>query len=164
MYRVGPFIYITDVGAGCTFQFNGEPTAPVIDAAYTYLGETQIELISQRNSAPSPYSRFLASGREGLQHIGFWTTEYEATRKHLEGRGLRPEFMLWLPGATQPTVYYEERSSMGTMIEVCELTPQKSGLYAAMANLTRNWDGTRPVRRYERMSDFAREVGASSWS
>ena len=55
-------------------------------------GDLQIELIQQRNDAPSMYKEFLDSGREGLQHMSYWTRDYQAP--------LRPRAVAWLQGGT----------------------------------------------------------------
>jgi len=41
-------------------------------------GDLQIELIQQRNDASSMYMDFLNAGREGLQHMSYWTSDYQA--------------------------------------------------------------------------------------
>ena len=41
-------------------------------------GDLQIELIQQRNDAPSMYQDFLAAHGEGLQHMSYWSTDYQA--------------------------------------------------------------------------------------
>jgi hypothetical protein len=163
VFGIGPFIHIPDVGRGCRFTYDGQETPLAIDAAYSYLGDVQIELIALRNDAPSPYRDFLKAGREGLQHAGFWVEEQEAVIQHLEGRGLAGRFTVLLPGALRPTVYFDGPAALGTMIEVAELTPAKARLYDTMAALCRSWDGTRPIRRYDRMGDFAAEAGVGSW-
>lgn len=161
--RVGPFIRVEDVGRGCRFEFQGRPIAPRIDAAFSYLGDTQIELICPRDPTPSPYTAFLAAGREGLQHLGFWVDDHEAACRQVEAGGMKPVFSVLLPGAVRPTTYYEAPVSLGTMIEVAEHTERKGTLYAAMAALARGWDGTRPVRPYASMAAFAADAGVPGW-
>ena len=161
--RVGPFIRVADVGADCRFEFHGSPIAPRIDAAFSYLGDTQIELICPRDATPSPYTAFLAAGREGLQHLGFWVDDHAAACRQVEAGGMRAVFSVLLPGALRPTTYYETPASLGTMIEVAEHTARKGTLYAAMAQLARGWDGTRPVRPYASMAAFAADAGVLGW-
>lgn len=40
-------------------------------------GPLQIELIQQRNDAPSMYRDFLAEGHEGLQYVAYWTEDFD---------------------------------------------------------------------------------------
>ena len=161
--RIGPFILVEDVGAGCRFEFHGRPITPRIDAAFSYLGDTQIEIICPRDDTPSPYTEFLGAGREGLQHLGFWVDDHPSACRQVEAGGMRPVFSVLLPGAVRPTTYYEAPSSLGTMIEVAEHTERKGTLYAAMAALARGWDGTRPVRPYASMAAFAADAGVPGW-
>ena len=54
----------------------GKPNAEM-SIALANSGDLQIELIEQRNDAPSMYKEFLDAGNEGLQHVAFWTTSYQ---------------------------------------------------------------------------------------
>ena len=81
--KVGPFIAIADFGK-TEARYKGKPTDVKLICAFSYVGDIQIELIQQLNDAPSPYMDFLAAGREGLQHHGFWVEDHEGTRVKLE--------------------------------------------------------------------------------
>ena len=53
------------------FQYKGQPSPVDISLALANSGTLQIELIQQRNDAPSLYLDFLQAGHEGLQHLGY---------------------------------------------------------------------------------------------
>jgi hypothetical protein len=72
---VGPFYYIERVKRDW-FRYRSEPSDAEVSIALANSGDLQIELIQQRNDAPSMYRDFLNSGREGLQHMSYWTTNY----------------------------------------------------------------------------------------
>jgi hypothetical protein len=160
--KVGPFIHIADI-SGLECSYHGKPTDPRLSNAFSYIGDMQIELIQQLNDAPSPYLDFVGSGREGLQHLGFWVEDYEGTRRSLEAAGFDATYSVRLPGARHATRYFDGLH-MGAMTELSESTPQKTALYDAMKRLVRNWDGSRPIRSYATMGDFAKEQGVPSWS
>jgi len=67
----------------CTVQPGTRPTekgkpSPVdVSIALANSGALQIELIQQRNDAPSMYRDFLNAGHEGLQHLAYWTMRFE---------------------------------------------------------------------------------------
>ncbi len=161
--HIGPFVCIEDLG-DMVCRYRGERTDVKLRVAFAYHGETQIELIEQCNAAPSPYVDFLNSGREGLQHLGFWTDDYDRTRARLEASGFVPSYSVQLPGSPRETVYFDAPALLGCMVEVSPDSPAKRQLFGAIAALGRQWDGERAVRRYRQMSDFAAEAGVPSWS
>ena len=69
---VGPWYYIDQVKTDY-FRHRGHDSAVEMSIALANSGDLQIELIQQRNDAPSMYKEFLDSGREGLQHMSYWT-------------------------------------------------------------------------------------------
>lgn len=64
---VGPFFYLEQAPVE-NFRYYGEPSDMAASIALANSGALQIELIQQRNDAPSMYRDFLAAGHEGLQH------------------------------------------------------------------------------------------------
>ena len=62
---VGPFFYIEKVPVR-NFRYRGAPSDLDMSVALANTGALQIELIQQRNDAPSMYRDFLARGPEGL--------------------------------------------------------------------------------------------------
>ena len=48
-----------------------------------------MELIQTRNDAPSMYRDFLQAGHTGLQHVAYWTEDYDADLARLEAAGLQ---------------------------------------------------------------------------
>jgi catechol 2,3-dioxygenase-like lactoylglutathione lyase family enzyme len=163
MLHIGPFLYVDDVGE-VTCRYRGVRTGVKLSVAFAYHGSTQIELIQQRNTEPSPYVDFLAAGREGLQHLGFWAADYDYTRAQLEAHGFEPSYTVQLPGSPRETVYFEPPAGFGSMIELSTATPQKQQLFDAIAALGTNWDGREPVRRFDSMAAFAASAGVPSWS
>ena len=74
---VGPWYYIDRVKTDY-FRHRGQDSGMEMSVALANSGDLQIELIQQRNDAPSMYKEFLNSGREGLQHMSYWTRDYQA--------------------------------------------------------------------------------------
>jgi hypothetical protein len=67
---VGPFWYFERVPIE-QFSYQGEPSPLEVSIALANTGPLQIELIRQRNDAPSMYRDFLSAGHEGLQHVAY---------------------------------------------------------------------------------------------
>jgi hypothetical protein len=60
-------------------MYRGKPCEVDMSVALANSGAMQIELIWQKNAAPSIYKDFLDAGRTGLQHVGFFVDDIEAT-------------------------------------------------------------------------------------
>ena len=83
---VGPWYYVERAPI-VDFTYKGEPSAAEISIALANSGSLQIELIQQRNDAPSMYRDFLAAGHEGLQHVAYWTTTFDADLQRILDAG-----------------------------------------------------------------------------
>ncbi len=155
---VGPFIYMHDPGA-IDYTYRGQPTDPRSSIAFTYSDNMQIELIQQHNDAPSPYTDFLASGREGLQHIAFYTQDMSAACAQLEANGLVRIYTIAPRGSDERIYYYEDPRQPGTMTEVIPRTPKRRRVHAAILAATKGWEGTDPIRRFDSIAHFAEVSG-----
>ena len=69
--RVGPFFYIPKVKTDW-FRYRGIDSAVEMSIALANSGDLQIELIQQRNDAPSMYLDHLEAHGEGMQHMSYW--------------------------------------------------------------------------------------------
>ena len=83
---VGPWFYFDRVKVDW-FRHRGVSSDIEMSIALANSGDLQIELIQQRNEAPSMYKEFLDAGREGLQHVAYWTRDYQALYDRVLARG-----------------------------------------------------------------------------
>ena len=83
---VGPFFYFERVPMQ-DFRYRDEPSPLEVSIALANSGALQIELIQQRNDAPSMYRDFLAAGHEGLQHLAYWTESFDDDFQRLRAAG-----------------------------------------------------------------------------
>ncbi|WP_280399038.1 VOC family protein [Nocardia carnea] len=144
---VGPFFYIDDQPLH-GFRFRGRPAAPRFSVALAQSGDTQIELIQQRNDEPSAFKEFTDRGLAGLQHVAYWTTDFDRLRAAARGRGAT-ELQSGVSGSGAPDerfVYFEEGPFPGTVLELSEISGRKGELFRAVAAAAAGWDGRDPVR------------------
>lgn len=76
-HGVGPWFYVDRVQTDY-FRHRGVDSDMEMSVAVANSGDIQIELIQQRNDSPSAYKEFLDAGREGMQHVAYWTTDFQA--------------------------------------------------------------------------------------
>ncbi|WFR71099.1 VOC family protein [Prescottella defluvii] len=144
---VGPFFHIDDQPLN-GFRFRGVPSSPRFSVALAQSGDTQIELIQQHNDELSAFKDFRGRGLTGLQHVAYWTTNFD---RHLDAArelGLT-ELQSGLSGSGAPDerfAYFEEGPFPGTVLELSEISGRKGDLFRAVAAAAVDWDGTDAVR------------------
>ncbi|MEN0140168.1 MAG: VOC family protein [Rhodococcus sp. (in: high G+C Gram-positive bacteria)] len=144
---VGPFFYV-DEQPLVDFTFRGEASAPLFSVALAHSGSTQVELIQQRNGEASAFKEFTDQGREGLQHVAYWTTTFDHHAGQARRRGLT-ELQGGRSGSGAPDerfVYFSESPYPGTVVELSEVSGRKGALFEAIETASRDWDGSDPIR------------------
>lgn len=145
---VGPFYYIERVPME-SFLYRGEPSNPDVSIALANTGDLQIELIQQRNDAPSMYRDFLDAGNEGLQHLSCWSTDFERDLARAlalgceigqEGRIGDPGRFVYLQTDTQPGAH------PGTVMELSDVSGPKGKFFEHIRRKAAAWDGRHPIR------------------
>jgi hypothetical protein len=151
---VGPWILIEGGGGDRRFVYRGEVTPVETSIAFSYAGDTQIEIIAQNNDAPSPYLEFFDSGREGLHHLGYWPDDFNRSREALERAGFEELCSVYLGDGTRNVTYYTSPPVVGVIIEIAPMTPLRKAYMSAIEILASEWDGTRPLRRFASRAEF----------
>jgi catechol 2,3-dioxygenase-like lactoylglutathione lyase family enzyme len=151
---VGPWVVIQNSGEDRDFIHRGRRTDIRMDTAFAYNGESQIELISQTNDAPSVYKEFLDAGREGLQHLGFWPDDIQHARTELLKSGFDEIFSVFMKDGARNVSYFTSPPILGIMVELAPMTAFRQAYMQAIERLSQNWDGTRPVRKFKSREEF----------
>jgi hypothetical protein len=142
---VGPFYYIDRVKCDW-FTYRGEPSPVEMSIALGNTGDLQIELIQQRNDAPSMYMDFLNAGNEGLQHMSYWTTDYQAAYDRALAAGYKVGHEGQIGGEQGRFVYFDTETHPGTVIEMSDISGAKGKFFEHIRNAAIGWDGKDPVR------------------
>ena len=142
---IGPWFYTEKVPVE-NFQYMGKPSEMQFSAALTNSGYVQIELIQQRNDAPSLYRDFLKSGVEGIQHVSHWVEDFDARCEVLLGLGY-VNGQSGNIGVDGRFAYFVHKNLPGTIMEVSEASGFKGEIFKAIADMCANWDGSDPIRK-----------------
>ena len=143
---VGPWFYFERVKIDW-FRHRGRDSKLEVSIALANSGDLQIELIQQRNDAPSMYRDFLAAGREGLQHVAYWTNTFEADLERCLAAGFVVGQAGVAGGANGRFVYFDTEAHPGTVVELSDSSGAKGAFFRHIADVARTWDGSDPVRR-----------------
>jgi Glyoxalase/Bleomycin resistance protein/Dioxygenase superfamily len=146
--RVGPFFYIPKVKTDW-FRYRGQDSPVEMSIALANSGELQIELIQQRNGAPSMYLDFLERHGEGLQHMSCWSSDYQALYERAIAAGFVVGHEGQIGGPNGRFAYFESAGHAGTVIEISDVSGRKGRFFEHIRTAAANWDGRDPVRLVE---------------
>lgn len=138
---VGPWMLFRNVPLQC--EFRGRASVPLIDVAMSYRGALQIELIQQRNDAPSPYRAMIEGARYGLHHTAHLSARIEQDLRRALAAGFEIACDIRMPGNAGRYVYLQAPAlGDGIYVELLEATPQMLGMFDAGIAAAAAWDGT----------------------
>src|SRR6218665_56607 len=144
---VGPWFHFERVQLD-NFTYKGEPSPLEMSVALANSGDLQIELIQQTNDAPSMYRDFLAAGHEGLQHVAYWTNDYQALYDQALALGFRVGHEGQGGGPNGRFAYFDAQAHPGTVIELSDISGNKRSLFEFIKKASIGWDGKDPIRRF----------------
>lgn len=147
---VGPWFYNPRVPIE-DYTYDGTRYEPHNSVALANSGAMQVELIQIRNDVPSMYRDFREKGLRGLQHVAFWTTDFEADLDRMLGRGFTVQ-MSGCVGKNGRFVYFAQQEHPGTCIELSEVLGPKGKMFDLIRGASVDWDGTDPVRPFPDLS------------
>lgn len=147
VHGVGPF-YFFDRAPIQDLQYRGAPCKAQIAFALAQSGPLQVELIAPLDIEPSLYREFLERSGEGLQHVAYWTTEFDRFAAQAEVLGMRRVLSGYTGDPAGRFAYYNGGGYPGTCIEISALSAPKWRLFDTVARAAEGWDGSDPVRRY----------------
>ncbi|WP_286288350.1 VOC family protein [Aminobacter sp. SS-2016] len=142
-----------------TTWHRGQPVEVELKLAFGYMGDVQIELIEQTNNASSPYTDFLAAGREGLQHLGFWVHDHAEATARVEAAGYERDYEIRVAGQDQSILYYRSPDLYGPMLEI--VPPMWRRSRQAVLDHIRAYAGTHPIIRFDTYSAFIQHAGVT---
>ena len=143
---VGPWFHIEQVKTDY-FRHRGQDSNVEMSIALANSGDVQIELIQQRNDAPSMYREFLDSGRSGAQHVAYWTTDFEDLYQRALAAGYTVGHEGQIGGERGRFAYLDTEHDQGTVIEISDISGAKGQMFAYIREQAAAWDGTDPIRR-----------------
>jgi len=143
---VGPWLYLDRAPIG-DFAHYGRPSDLEVSIALANAGPLQIELIQQRNDAPSMYRDFLDAGHEGLQHVAYWTELFDHDLAKAQARGLKIGQSGYSGAPDGRFVYFTAEAHPGSVIELSEISGAKGQLFAKIRDKCATWDGEKPIKR-----------------
>jgi methylmalonyl-CoA/ethylmalonyl-CoA epimerase len=136
---VGPWTIIRNIPLRCVYR--GAPSEPLIDIALGYRGAMQIELIQQRNDAPSPYRPYIERGEYGLHHTAFLSTQIELDVRRAEAAGLEQICFIDMPSGGRYVYFEAATPGERGLVELLEFNAVMQGMFEEGMRATAAWNG-----------------------
>ena len=146
---VGPWFYIDRVKTDY-FRHRGQDSPVEMSIALANSGDLQIELIQQRNDAPSMYKEYIDSGREGMQHMSYWSRDYQSLYDQSLSRGYVVGQEGQIGGPQGRFAYFDTQAHQGTVIEISDISGTKGKFFEHIRRASVEWDGANPIRELNR--------------
>jgi hypothetical protein len=143
---IGPFFHLPHLPIE-QLVHRGRPAHGDVSIALAFSGDLQIELIQQHDDAPSVYKEFLDAGREGLQHVSAWTTDFDDALARAAAAGYAVLQQGTIVGGVR-FAYFDTELHPGTVFEISNVIAEPfRPVVDMMRDAARTWDGTDPIRR-----------------
>lgn len=143
---VGPWFFVEEVKTDY-FRHRGVPSDMRMSVALANSGDLQIELIQQLNDAPSLYKEFLDAGHEGLQHMAYWTHDYQGLHDRALSLGHQVGHEGQIGGEQGRFAYFDtEGPHPGAVVEISDISGAKGRFFDHIRRAAQDWDGADPIR------------------
>lgn len=143
---IGPWFHFERAPISA-FLYDGAPSDVDVSIALANSGALQIELIQQRNDAPSMYKEFLDAGHEGLQHMSYWSRDYQALYDKALQLGFKVGHEGQIGGPQGRFAYFDTQAHPGTVVEISDISGGKGRFFEKIRAIAGTWDGSDPIRR-----------------
>ncbi|MCI3134753.1 VOC family protein [Phenylobacterium aquaticum] len=143
---VGPWFFVEEVKTDY-FRHRGATSDMRMSVALANSGDLQIELIQPLNDAPSLYKEFLDAGREGLQHLAYWTEDFQGLYDRALSLGYRAGHEGQIGGEQGRFAYFDtEGPHPGAVVEISDISGSKGRFFDHIRRAAQDWDGADPIR------------------
>lgn len=145
---VGPWYYKEDI-VSLEFNYYGKASRPPkLSIALANSGDLQIELIQQRDDAPSLYRDTLQQHGEIAQHLAYWTLDrFDEFAKRFVSLGYVEGHSGRMGAADRGRyAYFLHPQFPSAMLELSESSGGKGEYFQQIRQASINWDGQEPVR------------------
>ncbi len=115
LHGAGPFI-VAPHHRTKKFQYRGTHQEADVSYAFGYLGDIQIQLITQHDDTPSIYRDMYQAGENGFHHAGCLVNDFAAARERMLAQGFVNACELWADGVN--AAYFDTRSVNGGFTEI----------------------------------------------
>ena len=117
---IGPFAVVRNCKPLKGSLYRGEASGEIIlNMAFAYIGDVQLELIEQVNETPSMYREAIERGCRGSHHYAVCVEDFSTCYQHAMNNGFSALMNAGAPGYAQ-MAYVESERIPGLILEIIE--------------------------------------------
>ena len=144
--KIGPW-FLLEHFTGEEAQYRGQPTNVDVSIAMSFAGHMMIELIQQRNDAPSVYRDVIVKRGYGFHHWGVATWNFDSDVERYRASGHELAFFARVPSGAR-VGYMDTTADLPGMIELIELGAAFEPTFNRFYKASIGWDGTDSLRPF----------------
>jgi hypothetical protein len=95
------------------------------------------------------YKDFLDAGREGMQHIAYWSNDFQSLLDQALSEGYTIGQEGSIGGEKGRFAYLDTETTQGTVIEISDISGPKGQFFQYIREVAAGWDGSDPIRGRE---------------
>jgi hypothetical protein len=144
--RIGPW-FLLEHFTGVNPVYRGQPSRMEAALAMSFAGHMNIELIQQKNAAPSVYREMIEQRGYGFHHWGVATWSFDAAVAKYERDGYPLAFLAAVPSGGR-VGYMDSNAVLPGYTELIELGGAFEEVFGRFYRASQDWDGKDPVRPF----------------
>lgn len=147
--QVGPFALCREISPLGGSYYRGEPSGDVVvNIAFAYLGDLQLELIEQVNDTPSMYREAVERRGYGHHHYGFCLEDFDSAYR----RAVPEEFDAVVDAGSKDLArmaYLESKTIPGLVCELIEWNKFTHPYFDGIQDLLSKADDSQRIREVD---------------
>jgi catechol 2,3-dioxygenase-like lactoylglutathione lyase family enzyme len=161
---VGPFVVFEQSLGQRHFVHRGERSPVEIALALSYVGDTQIELICQKNDAPSIYTEAFQKGCVSgtAHHMAFWPDDMDAAWRELKAQGFEEVASIQSPSGEVDVYYFSSPPALGLMLEIVPMSSARRVYFSQIKALCERSAGSQKALRFRDKDHFLSTIASQS--
>ena len=130
------------------YSYRGSISSCLIDVAFGFLGDMQVQIAAPLDDQPSIYQEILdrCGGGVGVHHLLFLTDTIEAELDRFDLLGIGVAADVKFPG--MHVAFLDTVEELGFFVEYFQMSPYFDEFFQKVHKAHLEWDGTDPIRRH----------------
>lgn len=143
-FGAGPFFVRRHIPLA-SVTYRGAPATFDHTSAYGQWGDVMLELVQDHGPGPNVVTERFAPGDGGLHHLAFFVDDVDDSLRALAAAGA-PTAMEATTSSGLRFAFADTTQALGHHIELYPRTDHLAAFYEQVAEASRGWDGSEPIR------------------
>ncbi len=148
-FGIGPFVVARNASPLANAKYRGQPSGKIVlDLAFAYIGDVQLELIEQVNDTPSMYKEAVARGYHSLHHYGVCVEDFPGVYRDAMANGFTAVVDAGFDGIARMS-YVESEEIPGLILEIIEWNSLTKPYFESIKQLVDDADPAQLIHEFD---------------